>query len=162
MTSAWTFRNRPVARRALDPTSRWLLRRLARVYGFSLMPPMPPDPRETAARAQAVRRVLTYARHAPRPIIGLAPEGRDSADGSLLWPAAGAGRFMLQLAALGLEIAPVGAFEAEGAFCLRFGPRYRLNVPASLSADERDREASRVVMRCIAALLPERFRGEFA
>lgn len=161
MTEAWTFLNRPVARRALRPASRWLLRRLARVYAFTAMPPMPPEPDEVAARAAAVRRVLSFARRTPRAVIGLAPEGRDFPGGVLGAPPPGAGRFMLQLAGLGLEIWPVAVYEAEGALCAAFGPRFRLAVDADQTAETRDQAASCQVMRAIAGLLPEALRGQF-
>lgn len=159
-TAAWTFPNRPLARNVLMPASRWVLHRLAQVCGFTAMPPMPPDPADVEARAQAVRRVLAYVHRSPRPLIGLAPEGRDAPDGSLLWPPPGAGRFILQLAKAGLPIIPIGAFE-DDAFCIRFGPAYHLPTYHSLAPDARDREARCAVMRAIAALLPARLRGEF-
>lgn len=159
-TIAWTFPNRPLAREVLMPASRWVLRRVANVYGFTAMPPMPPDPADVEARAQAVRHVLSVVRQSPHPIIGLAPEGRDAPDGSLLWPPSGAGRFILQLAKAGLPIIPIGAFEEE-AFCIRFGPAYHLPQFNGLPPDDRDREARRAVMRAIALLLPAPLRGEF-
>jgi 1-acyl-sn-glycerol-3-phosphate acyltransferase len=161
MTAAWTY---PDWFRAhtVTPLSRWLFGRIAQVYGFTSMPPMPPAPEDVAVRAAAVRRVLAYTRHNRRAVIGLAPEGSDDPDGKLQWPPNGSGRFMLHLAKLGLDVVPIGGFEANGAFCLRFGPAYRLSVPSGLSGDERDREARRMVMERIAAQLPARLRGEFA
>jgi hypothetical protein len=50
----------------LEPLSRWLLRRVAQVYGLTAMPPMPPNPEEEAERAAAVRRVVAYARKVKR------------------------------------------------------------------------------------------------
>jgi hypothetical protein len=161
MTAAWTY---PDWLRAhtLTPLTRWLFRRLAQVYGFTTMPPMPPDPRDAVARAAAVRRVLAYARATPRPVVGLAPEGGDAPGGVLATPPSGVGRFMLHLAARGLPLAPVGGYESDGAFCLHFGPSYRLRLPPGLSADERDARASQIVMQQIAALLPAQLRGAYA
>lgn len=160
VTEAWTYPD-PLRARLVTPATRWLFRRVARVYGFSSMPPMPPDPRDVVARTLAVRHVLAYVQATANPLIGLAPEGGDAPGGVLQRPPSGAGRFMLHLARLGLQLVPVGGFEAEGAFCLRFGPAYRLEVSSALSAPERDREASALVMRHIAALLPPYLRGEF-
>ena len=143
--------------------SRWALGRLSQVYGFTPMPPMPPRPRDVAARARAVRRTLEFARLNPQALIGLAPEGGDNPPtGALARPASGAGRFLLLLADLGFNVVPAGVYEENGALCLRFGPIYRLSVPASLSTAERDSAAAGVVMQAIAALLPERLRGPFA
>jgi hypothetical protein len=47
--------------RILRPLSRRVLTRLARVYGFFSMPPMPPDLRDVTARALAVRSILETA-----------------------------------------------------------------------------------------------------
>lgn len=160
MTAAWTFRARP-ALKPFTPLTRWLFWRVARVYGFTNMPPMPPSPSETADRARAVRRVLSLARNTPRPLIGLAPEGGDSADGRLALPASGVGRFAIQLARMGLGIVPIGAFESGGEFCLHFGPRYCLNLPGGPSSDELDLRARGILMRHIAAQLPSHLRGEF-
>jgi hypothetical protein len=161
MTAAWTY---PDWLRAhtLTPATRWFFRRLARLYAFTTVPPMPPHPRDTVARAAAVRRVLAYARHTPRPVVALAPEGADASGGRLAVPPSGVGRFALHLAARGLIVAPVGGYEREGVFCLRFGPPYALAVPAGLSAAARDARASRIVMRHIAALLPVELRGAYA
>lgn len=164
-TAAWTYKD-PLRARLVTPVTRWVLQRIAEIYAFTPMPPMPPDPAESAARAAAVRRVLAHARSATRPLVGLAPEGMDArvaGSAPLQAPPAGAGRFILLLADLGLEIAPVGAYETRGRLCLRFGPPYRLELPGhvSLSARQRDRLASRTVMQHIAAQLPASLRGEF-
>jgi 1-acyl-sn-glycerol-3-phosphate acyltransferase len=142
--------------------SRWLLRRLAKIYGFTDMPPMPPRPQDVAARARSVRAMLDYARRHPQAILALAPEGGDNVpSGALARPASGAGRFLALLAGSGFPVTPVGAYEEAGEFCLRFGAAYRLEVPPRLGAEERDRLAAETVMRAIARQLPERLRGEF-
>ena len=161
MASAWTYP--PGWRdRLVTPATRWAFRQVARAYGFTNMPPMPPRPHQVAERAGAVREIMAYARRAPRPLVGLAPEGGDQPGGLLYMPPAGAGRFILHLAGLGLEIAPVGAYEADGGLCLCFGPQYPLLAPGGLSADERDLAASRIVMGHIAELLPAALRGAFS
>ncbi len=161
VTEAWTYPD-PLRAHLVTPATRWLFRRVARVYGFTSMPPMPPDPGDALARAAAVRRVLAYARATPTPLIGLAPEGSDAPGGVLQMPPSGVGRFIAHLARLGLPITPVGGFEADGAFCLRFGAAYALETPVAVSPAERDRATSAIVMRHIAAQLPLHLRGEFA
>jgi len=143
------------------PVSRWLLKRASQVYGFTTMPPMPPRPRDVEARARAVREVLSYVRQADHPLLGLAPEGGDHPGGQLSWPASGAGRFGLLLASRGLRFVPLGAYEAEGEFCLRFGPAYGLSLPPGLSSEEKDRQAAKIIMQNIARQLPAHLRGEF-
>lgn len=166
MTAAWTYPD-ALRSRTLTPLSRWLFGRLARVYGFTPMPPMPTwgtdalDPAELAERAAAVRRVLTWARQTPSPVLALAPEGRDAPGGVLTMPPPGSGRFMLHLANLGFQAVPIGAFERDGMFCLHFGPPYALAVPPDLPAPARDRAACEMVMSHIARQLPDSLRGGF-
>ncbi len=142
-------------------SSRWLLSRFSRIYGFTSMPPMPPRPKDVEASARSVRRLLAFAKAHPQALLGLAPEGGDQPGGLLNRPPAGAGRFVLLLAEQGFPILPVGCFEEAGAFCLRFGRSYRLQIPPGLSPDEKDHQAAQTVMSAIAYQLPARLRGEF-
>jgi hypothetical protein len=142
--------------------SRILLKRIAQIYGFTTMPPMPPRPADVERRVRSVRAVLEYVRKTSAPVLGLAPEGYDPPSGALTSPPHGAGRFGLLLAGAGLRFIPVGAYEAEGCFYLRFGAGYELTVPDDLAADERDRRAARIMMGRISLLLPLHLRGEFA
>ncbi len=142
--------------------SRWLLGGIARVYGFTTMPPMPPREKDVAARARSVQKFLTYIHKNPRSILGLAPEGSDNLpDGSLTWPAPGAGRFISLVAGDGFKIVPAGIYEEGGYLCLNFGEAYTLKVPGGIPATERDHVVIEIVMRKIAALLPDRLRGPF-
>jgi 1-acyl-sn-glycerol-3-phosphate acyltransferase len=152
MTSAWTFPE-PLRSHLLTPVTEWALARIAHMYGFTLMPPMPSRERDLEARAAAVRRILRLAR-GKAPSIAMAPEGMDSPDGRLMRPPPGAGRFIELLAGAGYTLAPVGAFEEGVCFCLRFGRPFALPRAAGLGADERDRETGRIVMEKIAELLP--------
>jgi hypothetical protein len=141
--------------------SRWLLKRFSKIYGFTTMPPMPPRPKDVAARAKSVRAMLAFARQHPQAVLGLAPEGGDQPGGVLNWPASGAGRFVLLLAEQGFPILPVGMYEDNGEFCLRFGAAYRLQIPRGLDSDGKDHAAAQTVMTAIAAQLPPNLRGDF-
>jgi hypothetical protein len=123
---------------------------------------MPPRPADVEARAAAVRAVLGHARRTREPVLGLAPEGRDPPSGVLTKPPPGLGRFALLLSKAGLVFYPVGAYEQDGAFHLRFGEPYRLSVRNDLPAEEQDQRAGQVIMRNLACLLPLDLRGEFA
>jgi hypothetical protein len=153
MTSAWTFPD-PLRSRLLTPLSEWALARFARMYSFTLMPPMPPRERDVEARADSVRRILRLARR-DKPSIGMAPEGMDSSDGSLMRPPSGAGRFISHLQSSGYTLVPVGFFEFGDACRLRFGVPFEFprNLPGDPGA--RDRDAGKIVMEKIADLLPE-------
>jgi 1-acyl-sn-glycerol-3-phosphate acyltransferase len=141
--------------------SQILLKRIAQIYGFSMMPPMPPRPKDVAMRAASVRAVLEYVREAQNPILGLAPEGYDPPGDVLTRPATGVGRFGLLLSRAGLKFTSVGAYELDGVFHLHFGEPYELKVEPDLSADEKDGCATQIMMENIARLLPLRLRGEF-
>jgi hypothetical protein len=160
MTSELTFPGRWYAALAA-PASRLILKRIAAVYGFTAMPPMPPRPYDLQARAGAVRSVLQYAERAERPIIGLAPEGGDQPGGQLYMPPAGVGRLCLRLAAIELRFLPVGVYECDGRLTLNFGEDYELSI-GSQDIKDRDRRAAYTVMQHIAPLLPAGLRGEFA
>ncbi len=147
--------------RSLSRVTRWLFPQLAHVFGFTAMPPIPPDPWEVEQRAQAVREVLAYVRLHPQAVIGVSPEGSDEEQGCLKMPPSGSGRFLLLLAMLGLEFLPVGFFEEGDTACVRFGRPYRLSVPDGLSRHQRDLYASRIVMSAIATQLPSQLRGNF-
>jgi len=161
MTGEWTFPGKWYAPIGI-PLSRFVLHRLARVYGFTSMPPMPPRPKDVEIRAKSVRTVLDVVKHAQSPILGLAPEGADSVDGTLARPASGLGRFGMLLSNAGLKFVPVGAYEADGVFNIHFGNAYQLSVPGGLTSDEKDAQAAQIIMKNIALLLPSHLRGEFA
>ena len=139
--------------------SRWLLKRAARMYAFTSMPPMPPRPQDTHRRAGAVLALLRYVRLHPNAVLALAPEGGDAPGGVLASLPSGAGRFLLLLAGAGFPVVPVGCWEESGALCLRFGPAYRLQVPPGAASGERDRLAGEAVMHAIACQLPARLQG---
>ncbi len=153
MTSAWTY---PDALRArlITPLTEWALSRAARMYSFTLMPPMPPREGDVEARAASVRRILRLARR-ERPSIGMAPEGMDSPGGKLMQPPSGVGRFIGHLAGAGYTLIPAGMHETEDACRLRFGAAFTLppNMPADPEA--RDRETGKIVIEKIAELLPK-------
>src|SRR6266545_960415 len=135
--------------------SRILLTRIAHIYGFTIMPPMPPRAKDVEARAASVRAVLEYVRRTKDSILGLSPEGYDPPEGVLTRPATGLGRFGLLLSKAGLrQFIPVSVYEADGVFHLHFGESYELNVPPHLSLDEKDDQASQIIMENIARLLP--------
>ncbi|MBN1178304.1 MAG: 1-acyl-sn-glycerol-3-phosphate acyltransferase [Anaerolineae bacterium] len=148
MTAAWTFPDSPWRRRYLTPLTRWAFRRVARVYGFVTMPPMPPAPHEVAARAAAVLQTVRMARRLARTggMVGLAPEGMD-VPGGVGEPPAGVGRFVALLVEAGLPVLPVGVTEACGRLQVAFGAPFVPHVPAERA--EQDRAVAAQVMGAI-------------
>ena len=152
MTGEWTFQGQwfGAIGRLL---SRLVFKRLAHIYGFTNMPPMPPRKQDVAARAWAVRKVLSSLDQATRSFLLLAPEGRDHPHTGLAVPPAGVGRFMALIAEKGLCILPAAGSEQDGALVVRFGPAYQLDLPRKLARDELDQFVSSLVMERIANLL---------
>jgi 1-acyl-sn-glycerol-3-phosphate acyltransferase len=153
MTSAWTYPD-PLRSRLITPLTRWVLARVARMYSFTLMPPMPPRESDTAARAAAVRRLLRRARN-EKPSIGMAPEGMDSSDGRLMQSPSGAGRFIAHLAEAGYTPLPVGVYEEGDAFHVRFGTALAIPPAAGIGVGAYDRKISILVMEKIGEMLPD-------
>jgi hypothetical protein len=158
-SSAWTYPDR-LRSLLITPVSRWAIRRLGRMYGFTNMPPMPPRAWETGERAVSVRAVMRYVHGNEVPVVGLSPEGGDSVGGVLMPPPSGVGRFVGLMAKEGLQLLPIGVFEEGGALCLSIGAARPLPDPDA-RAEVRDALISEFVMRAIAALLPERLRGPY-
>jgi hypothetical protein len=160
MAAGWTDPRRWLDRykRAL---SGWVLTRLARVYRFSTMPPMPPSPDEVAQRTASIMRLMSYVRSHPQTLVGMAPEGGDQPGAVLNLPPSGFGKLALAFSRMDIPFYPVGVYEEEGNFYLRFGPSYRLDVEPGLSREQQDLLARRRVMDHIAVCLPARLRGEF-
>jgi hypothetical protein len=162
MTNRWTYPDW-LRSHLLTPLTYWLFTRMARTWGFVSMPPMPPQPKYVPEGVRAVRQLLALvasARARP-PSIGIAPEGRDSADGSLIEPPPGVGRLILHLAEHGLPLLPVGVAEVDGVLTARFGQAFHLQVPDTMDRRKLDRLASAQVMTAIGALLPRELRGQY-
>jgi 1-acyl-sn-glycerol-3-phosphate acyltransferase len=153
MTAAWRFEGKRWRQRYLTQFSRRVFARVAEVYGFVTMPPMPPAPEEMADRAVAVLRTVRLAHQLARTggVLGLAPEGRDVPTG-LAEPPLGAGTFIAHLVNAGLIVLPAAVSEVGGRLRVSFGPPFVPTIPASRS--ERDEEVSTQVMAAIARLLP--------
>ena len=153
MTAAWTYPDAPLKARLLTPLTRWTFARLARVYGFVNMPPMPPAAHEVQARAAAVLKTVRMARDHRESggLIGLAPEGRDNGPEMGAFPA-GAGEFIGLLVRDGLAVLPVGVYEDGNTLVVSFGEVFVPEISAEKSA--RDSAVSAQVMVAIRNQLP--------
>jgi 1-acyl-sn-glycerol-3-phosphate acyltransferase len=153
MTSAWRFEGAHLHQRIVASITRWAFARVARVYGFVTMPPMPPDPDETTNRAASILRAVRLARHEVPPggILALAPEGQKT-DGEVGYFPTGAGTFISLLIETGLAVLPVGVTERRDTMHICFGPTFSPTIPEDRSI--RDKSVSRQVRSRITALLP--------
>jgi len=153
MTAAWTYPPGSWRGRIVTPLTRWTFRRIAQVYGFVTMPPMPPHPSEVEARATAVLKAARLARQAARNggMVGLAPQGGDVVS-RLAAPPPGAGEFIALLTGAGLPVLPVAVVEHAGRMRLAFGPPF---VPEILPRHAgRDELIIDQVMAALGRLLP--------
>lgn len=153
ITAGWTFPDSPWRQRTLTPLTYWSFARVARMYDFVTMPPMPPDPAQVEARALAVRRTLRLGRRLVREggMLALAPEGRDVPWG-MDEPPPGVGEFISLLVGMGFPILPAGLSESGGRLCISFGPPFVPDVPAQRSM--RDAHVACQVMDSISRQLP--------
>jgi hypothetical protein len=145
----------------LRPLSRWLLKSVAEIYGFTTMPAMPPDPKQSLERALSIRRLMKYIQAETDGVIGLAPEGRDYPGGILGKPPSGVGRFLLHLGKEKMLFLPAAVFENEDCLYCSFGPPYSLQDKIGDVSTIKDEDLSNWVMIKIAALLPKRLQGVF-
>lgn len=150
MTAAWRYAD--WRGQVLTPLTRRMFSRIARVYGFVTMPPMPPDPSEVEARAVAMRRCLHLARELAGSggMLGLAPEGYDAPGEFGNFPP-GAGTFMALLVKAGLPLLPVGLGEREGRLAVSFGPLFWPEFPSERALV--DREVAQQAIGAIATQL---------
>ncbi len=155
VTSGWTNSG------WLTPITHWLFPRGARLFGFTPMPAMPPDPSETEKRALAVRQVLRYASQTPQPVIGISPEGRDIPGGALGSLPSGVGRFIHLICRRCPNVIPAGVWKENNGIRLQFGAPYQLELPEGLSTHMVDHQVGMLIMHHIAGCLPERLRGEY-
>lgn len=153
MTSAWLYEGKFLGK-LRENITRFIIVEIARIYGFTITPPMPPNLKETKEGAASIRKLLKYAQDHPQGIIGLAPEGRDSFDNSLAPPPPGTGRLLGHLAGRRYRILPAALYEEKDCLVLRFGPAYPLEVPERVHPQERDLAISQRVMGEIEMLLP--------
>jgi hypothetical protein len=153
MTAAWTF-DGVISRRVLTPMTQWAFGRVARVYGFVSMPPMPPSPDEVEARARAILQTLRLARRLVKTggMIALAPEGMDHDPRELGEPPEGSGDFIALLVNTGMPVLPVGISEVGGKLRVSFGPVFTPKIPTDRA--RRDKAVIDQVMGAIAQQLP--------
>lgn len=152
ITESWRYAD--WRRHAVTPMTRWAFARIARVYDFVTMPPMPPAPEEMAARAVAVRRALRLAQRlaAEGGLMGLAPEGRDTPQ-TVGEAVPGAGDFIALLVGAGLMVLPVAASEPDGRLRLNFGAPFAPEIPRRRA--DRDRIVTAQVMDTLTQLAQE-------
>ncbi len=131
MTAAWSGEGDGWRTRAMTAASGWTFARVARVFGFINMPPMPPRPDQAVARAKSVLQTVRLARQLARSggMIGLTPEGQDHPGGFGQFPP-GSGEFIALLVEAGLPILPCGIGQQESRARVRFGPVFTPAIPS--------------------------------
>ncbi len=159
MVREWWY-PRGFGRIVKQPLTRWAFGQFAKAYKIALLPPAIDEYKGTGGIA--VRRVLALTRNDKPELVAMAPEGFAGKNGTLKYPPAGAGLFLLMLSHDTIPFLPVGIYEDdENRLTANFGAPFMLCVPRTLSREERDREAARQVMVRIGKLLPERLWGAY-
>jgi len=151
MTAAWNFEESRWKHAFLTPITKWAFKRIAQIYEFVNMPPMPPAEHEVLERAVAVRKSLRMAKKLAESggLMGLAPEGRDVFESGRYVPD-GVGDFIYHLNKLGLPILPVGISEVGGKLQISVGKMIELDLPKEKST--RDRVVANQAMDAIEEL----------
>ncbi len=145
-----------------QPLTRWLFGRLARAYGFVLLPPVVQGESFRGEGALSVRRVLALTRCASPRIVAIAPEGRTGEHGNLCEPPKGAGLFLLALTRNTIPCLPTGVYEdQEGILTISFGKPFLLCADRFMPREQQDRQAAAQVMVNIGKLLPETMWGTY-
>ena len=149
ITAAWRGTDDGWRSRALEAGTKWAFRRVAALYHFITMPPMPPRPDEVAGRAKSVLQAVRLGRQAANAggIVGLTPEGQDHPGGLGPTPP-GAGEFIALLVEAGLPILPAGISQSGSQLIARFGPVFTPKIPQR--RDNRDEIVAGEVMAAIA------------
>ena len=136
-----------------DALMAWLLRTIARAYGLLLVARPESEAGSRSALLREARRVLREG--AP---LALTPEAASGSGVELARPWPGSGAALAWLARGSVPpapLVPVAVFDgAEGRLVARFGAPFTLERAS-------DEDASEVVMRAIAALLPAELRGPY-
>ena len=158
MTRAWTATGKFFG--GIQSTiTEALFTKIAKMYGFISMPPMPPDPRDALDRAIGVRNLIQKARKMENVAICMAPEGRDYPGGNLGWSAEGSGKLILQLSQYIPTTIPAGVYEKQGSLHIHFGKE--LNIKQFQGPLVDNKQVDRFMMKAIAQLIPENLRGDF-
>lgn len=158
ITSAWTFQDKWYGLIGKIIT-RKLFHKLAEVYDFTNMPPMPPSPVELWERAVAIKKIIKGIHTDQIVLLGIAPEGRDHPNSILSPTPPGVGRFIQFLSNIGFEIVPIGIFEESGFLQLNIGKKYSIKHNLNTCKKDGDSILSNIVMNNIAVLLPPHLRG---
>jgi len=134
--------------------TRWVFKRVSRVYGLVIMPR-----RASLAvgRAAVLRRIARIAQREP---IGLMPEAGGS--GILREALEGSGLFLGALSERGLPLLPTGLWEEDDTLIVRFGEPFALSVAKEGSRQEQDRQAREQAMVAVGCLLPPAYWGYYS
>lgn len=134
--------------------TRWVMRRVGRVYNLVVLPR---QEARVMGRAAALRRLVQAL---SRAAVGLTPEGAGS--GRLIEPPRGSGLFLSALGSGRVPFLPLALWEEGATLMIRFGQPFHLSLPKTLSREEQDRLAREQVMVAIGRLLPREYWGAYS
>jgi cellulose synthase/poly-beta-1,6-N-acetylglucosamine synthase-like glycosyltransferase len=150
------------------PGTRWLIERVASVWGLVLVtPPAIANEHNDGQRYALLRMLRLLKRKSDRSIcIGLMPEGDEGNTQGLIEALPGTGRALYALSRQAIPILPAAVWEEDGRLHARFGEPFALASSyepfQKKNAQLLDAWARDTVMRQIAVLLPDTLRGTYA
>ena len=130
----------------------WVLRRLSNLFGIILMPA---DDLEAFGRGAALREIFRALADPAGQVVAFHPEAGGFE--TMITPPKGMGRVLAAVDRQRLPIVPAGVYENDRGFQVRFGQAIEPGALQGLPDDE----AADMVMLRIAALVPDRTRGEY-
>jgi chlorobactene glucosyltransferase len=146
------------------PGTRWLIERVASVWGLVLVTPPAVAHEKTGRKHYALLRLLRLLKRANGhdACLVLMPEGDEGGTTGLIDALPGSGRALAALSSRHLPIVPVGVWDEDGRMYANFGEPFSLQFPPTVKTREAlDTLARQTVMEHIAALLPPALRGKY-
>ncbi len=145
------------------PGTRWIIQRVANVWGLVLVTPPTIAREHVEGQRFALLRILRLLKHSTTPVcIGVMPEGDEGNTFGLKEALPGSGRSLLALSRRGLPLVPAAVWEVDGQLHAQFGAPLSLTANSIAMNDvDTDSALRTTVMQHIAALLPIALRGQF-
>lgn len=152
------------------PGTRWLIERVAAVWGLVLVtPPIIGSGHMEDQRYALLRMLRLLKQNDGRSIcLGIMPEGDEGITSGLIDALPGSGRALYALSTKGLPLLPAAVWEEDCRLHAHFGAPFHLTEAkqpteqfAEQPAKNIDNWARETVMQCLALLLPESLRGNY-
>ncbi len=145
------------------PGTRWLIERVAAVWGLVLVTPPALLQRRTEGQRYALLRMLRMLQRdeGQGVCFAMMPEGDEGTASGLNEAMPGSSRALYALSSRGLPLLPAAVWEEDGRLHAHFGEPLPKSQLLITNANELDACVRTLMMRRIAALLPPMLRGKY-